>query len=51
MLVSLLLALMFWSMRREMKGDVTLLTEPPDTSFDDVIGAVEAKAALEDIKA
>jgi cell division protease FtsH len=52
MLVPLLmLALMVWYMRREMKGDVTLISEPPDMSFDDVIGAVEAKAALEDIKA
>ena len=52
MLVSLLLlALMFWYMRREMKGDATQITEPPDMSFDDVIGGFEAKAALEDIKA
>ncbi|SAK60185.1 ATP-dependent metalloprotease [Caballeronia temeraria] len=52
MLVSLLiLALMFWYMRREMKGDATPITAPPDMSFDDVIGAGEAKAALDDIKA
>ncbi|SAK53913.1 ATP-dependent metalloprotease [Caballeronia hypogeia] len=47
----LMLAMMVWYVRREMKGDATLIAEPPDTSFDDVIGAVEAKAALEDIKA
>jgi cell division protease FtsH len=47
----LMLGLMLWYVRREMKGDATLITAPPDTSFDDVIGAVEAKAALEDIKA
>jgi cell division protease FtsH len=47
----LMLVLMVWYMRREMKGDATLLGAPPDMSFDDVIGAGEAKAALEDIKA
>jgi cell division protease FtsH len=47
----LMLALMVWYMRREMKGDATLIAAPPDMSFDDVIGAGEAKAALEDIKA
>jgi cell division protease FtsH len=51
-LVSLLMLLMmFWFIRREMKGDVTLLGAPPDVRFDDVIGASEAKAALDDIKA
>jgi cell division protease FtsH len=52
MLVSvLMLGVMLWFVRREMKGDFTLLADPPDVSFDDVIGAGEAKAALEDIKA
>ncbi|MDR5881593.1 AAA family ATPase [Caballeronia sp. LZ032] len=52
MLVSvLLLFLIFRYMRREMKGDATLITEPTHLSFDDVIGAAEAKAALEDIRA
>ncbi|SAK99888.1 ATP-dependent metalloprotease [Caballeronia fortuita] len=52
MLLSLLmLALMFWFIRRETKGDATLIAEPPDIRFHDVIGALEAKAALEDIKA
>ncbi|SAL77997.1 ATP-dependent metalloprotease [Caballeronia arvi] len=47
----LMLALMLWYMRREMKGEATLIDAPPDMCFDDVIGAVEAKAALDDIKA
>jgi cell division protease FtsH len=47
----LMLVLMVWYMRREMKGDATLITDPPAMRFDDVIGAGEAKAALEDIKA
>jgi cell division protease FtsH len=40
-----------WFMRREMTGGAKLLGRAPDMTFDDVIGASEAKAALADIRA
>lgn len=42
---------MVWYMRRESRGDATLLQKAPDMRFADVIGANEAKAALADIQA
>ncbi|HZZ10820.1 MAG TPA: AAA family ATPase [Paraburkholderia sp.] len=41
---------MIWFMRREMRGGAQLLSKSPALSFDDVIGAGEAKAALADIR-
>ncbi|SOE62172.1 cell division protease FtsH [Caballeronia arationis] len=47
----LLIGGMVWFMRREMTGGAKLLGEAPTLSFEDVIGAGEAKAALADIQA
>ena len=47
----LMVAGLLWFMRREMKGGASLLQRSPELSFDDVIGAGEAKAALADVKA
>ncbi|RKE39877.1 cell division protease FtsH [Paraburkholderia sp. BL23I1N1] len=46
----LLIGGMVWFMRREMRGGASLLSKAPTLSFDDVIGAGEAKAALADIR-
>jgi cell division protease FtsH len=51
MLPLLLIGGMIWFMRREMTGSAKLLSKTPTLSFDDVIGAGEAKAALSDIRA
>lgn len=42
---------MVWYMRREIAGGASLLSKTPEMRFSDVIGAKEAKSALEDIKA
>ncbi|SAL54394.1 ATP-dependent metalloprotease FtsH [Caballeronia terrestris] len=47
----LLIGGMVWFMRREMTGGAQLLGRAPELTFDDVIGAGEAKAALSDIQA
>jgi cell division protease FtsH len=47
----LLIGGMVWFMRREMTGGAQLLGKAPALTFDDVIGAGEAKAALSDIQA